>query len=687
VLIFILVFSAPFFHGHYSRDNLRYAEMLSSIDPNYENSFYLGISALFNGDLIKSRECFEEIADRKTEALYYLGIIYFQLGQYDEAHDYFLRLLDKRDDIWQVYYYLGLIDLKNNRVDAAMQYFKMTPDSVDIVLLIDYIEDYNQLVDAREDFSKGLFLGAISKYQHVDYFFGYREIGMALSFLGEEAYEISLTLLDSVIQKSDNEELVQRAVYESAKIYYYLKDNVQVRACLREYLKYRYDDHALFLMGMTFGNEAKYDSAFYYFENLPDSIDEYLFQKGRVCYFLGFWGKAEELLLRQREDFPDSPYGDRAAFILGSINFKRKEYEHAIDFYNELVNTYPRSLYAAIAQKNIGDAYFDLQMYEDALQAYEKTVTFEPPPKLREETELRIYETSYYLKKYASLIEALGRFVDEHQGTDLAYNTQLRIAKILLTEKEYYQSLAILNEIIEAKPGSGFAHRAQIEKARVFKTIGSIRDVKQIYGDLLARKDAHLYHSFAAYELGVIYLEEARYDSALSYYNLLLKDEKYREKATFEIAKIYNALGQNSESETMIDRLIAEFPSSVFLVDAYILKSKAYRRSGNYQKAISTLEELIGDVGKRPEVFIEIGSIYSEIEDYREARKNYLLACEYYKQNRNDAARALLLAGDASVSLGDNKSAHEYYLQANLIAQSPSLKEQANAKIDAIAEE
>lgn len=687
MLVLLSFLLAGFYNGQDLENALRYAEMKSAIDPNYDNYYQTGVYALLAGDLDKSRKYLEAIEHKKPEILYYLGVVYFQLGIYDKSTEYFQHLLDKRSDIWQAHYYLGLIDLKHNRVDEAMAYFQQTPDSVDIVLLTDYIEDYNQLVDACEAYKKGFFSHAIKYYMEVDYFFGYREIGLALAFEGNAQYKASLALLDSVISHSENKDLVARAVYETAKIYYYLEDNVQARRYLIEYLKYQQEDQALYLLGMTFCNESKYDSALHYFEGLPDSVDQYLFQKGRANYFLGSWGKAEELLLRQREYFPDSPYGDRATFILASINFKRKEYIHAIDFYGELVETYPNSLYAASAQKSLGDAYFHMQMYEKALNAYEGVDAFEPIQYLREQTELMIYETLFYLKKYPTLLKALNDFVDNNYGTDLAFNTQLRIAKILLESKEYYQSLSVLNKVIEQRPGSPIAHRSWIEKARVYRAIGNINDVKRIYNELLAREDAGFYHSYVAYELGFIYLEEARYDSALFYYNLLLKDTKYREKAIFEIAKIYNILGQNNESETMIDKLIREYPSSVFLVDAYILKSKTYRKTGYFEKAISILEELIRSVGNRPEVYIEIGSIYYEIENYLKARDNYLLACEYFKQNRDDAARALLFAGDASIGLDDIEAAREYYLQANLIAQSLSLKNQANAKINAIGEE
>lgn len=686
ILLLVMIGGGVYFNEQSLDETARYFELVSSIAPSYENYYRAGVYALINGELNKSRQ-YLEVVSKRSGAIFTLGVVYYQLGLYDLSAEHFERLLKKRSDIWQAYYYLGLIKLRQNEITAATQYFEEIPDSIDIVLLIDYIADYNELVSARQKFERALFHDAIRQYQNVSSFFGYREVGLALAFSKLEEYETSLLLFDSVICYSDNETVRQRATYESAKIYYFLRDDSKAREYLRQYLTFQTDYQVQFLLGMTFSNESRYDSAVHYFEGLPDSVDQYLFHRGRAVYFLGLWGKAEELLLRQREDFPDSPYGDRATFILASINFKRKEYDQAIDFYSELVGIYPKSLYAAVAQKNLGDSYFHLKEYKQALKSYNLVKEFKPSQNIAAQIVLRTYETLYYLKKYPSLIDALQRFIEDNPASSLVSSTQLRIAKILYKKQAYYRSLSVLNKIIEQKPGSSVAHKALVEKARVYQTMGNVYEVKKVFVQLLVDSNAEMYYSYAADELGMIYFEESKYDSALHYYNLLLENEKYREKAIFEIAKTYDILGQSKEAETMTDKLITEFPLSIFLFDAYILKSKIYRRAGYYDKAVETLEDLIRKAGKRPEVYVEIGNLYIEIEDYLSAREYYLLACEFFKQKRDDAAKALLFAGDASIGLGEKEVARQYYLQANSIALSLSLKNQATAKISAIGEE
>ncbi len=687
ILFLILFPGAAYLNQHSFNEASRYYALYSSIDPSHESYYGAAICVLIAGALDESIELFEAIVCKRPEIFYYLGVTYYQFGMYDKSAFYFNLLHGTKKLLLQSHYYLGLIKLKQNRTEETMEYFNRIPDSFDKTLLVDYLEDYNLLVRAQQKFVDGQYDAAIGLYEKVKHFLGYREIGYALALVEIKDYKKSLVLLDSLIDHSNDKQLVVRSMFEAAKVCIILKKASKAREYLKRCLTIKPDDETHFLLGKTFSDEARYDSALIYFENLPDSVDEYLFYKGRTEYFLGLWGKAEELLLLHREIFPDSKYGDRAMFILASINFKRKEYDHAIDFWNDLVAMYPNSTYAAAAQKGIGDAYFKMKEYKNALNAYYMIPQYKPSPTTESQTTLMIYETLYYLKKYPSLIVALRRFIEENPSSKLMSATRMRIAKIFFDKKEYYQSISELNKIIEAHPNSPAAHKAFIEKARVYQAIGNRQEVKKVFKQLLDDENAETYHSYAAHELSNIYFNEAKYDSALYLYNLLMDDEDYREKAIFEIAKIYDMLGQNEESEMMIDKLISEFPSSVWLFDASILKAKAHKSRGYYTEAISILHELIKKVGQKPEIFIEIGNIYFEMEDYLNARKNYLIACDYFKQKRDDAARTLLLAGDASMAIGDKKAAREYYLQANLIAESLPLKDQATAKISTIGNE
>ena len=665
----------------------RYFQLISSIEPSYEAYYNNTICAVANGELEKASDLGQRACSEKPECLYFLGIAYYQLGRYEHAAQCLKLLRKKNMKIWQADYYLGLLYLKQNKLTEAMQYLDSVPNSNNKTWLINYIKNYKLLVEAQEKLKHGQYQEALGLYNNIDNFFGSKELGIALAFAKMGEYKKSLDLLNTVIKDSQDRQLISQSLFEAGKISYLSNDLIHAQDYLRKYLDIEPNDIGWFLLGKIYWNDAKYDTAAIYFNMLPDSIDAYLFYKGRTDYFLGSWGKAEEQLLRHREIFPNSTYGDRAIHILALINFKRKEYNQAIDFWRELVDFHPKSSYVAMAIKGIGDAYFDMKEYRNAIKSYRRVKAYEPAAMLDMETDLRIYETQYYLGKYPSLVDALRSFIEENPNSNLVPKTHLRIAKILFEKEEYYQSLAELDKLIEGFSESPVANEALIEKARVCERLDKTREMKNSFQYLLAKENAAEYYSYAANELGNIYSRESKNDSALYYYNLLLESAQYRERAVFEIAKIYHTLGQNEGAVAMINKLITEYPSSVFLLEVYILWSKIHKSNGNYPEAINMLNDLVQKIGPKPELYIEIGNIYFELGDYPNARDKYLLASEQFKQNRDESANAMILAGDAARAIGDKKNAHAYYLQANLIAKSLILKNQATAKMNTTGEE
>ena len=665
---------------------LRYYKLASQISPSYENSYGLAIGTLAQGEYRKSRELFERTQIGKNEAQYYLGIIAYRSGDLENAKQYF-ESFHRKNRIWQADFYLSLVNIRKNEIALGLDYLKTTPKSAIKDWLINYLEDYEQLVAAREVFQQGTYGAAIELYKEVENFSGFKDFGLALCHAKTGEYNKSLALFDTIITNSDDELLTTKSLHEAAKLYFQRKNYLKARQYVTRYLQIKTSSDVQFLLGQIYSSEAKYDSAMISFESLPDSIDEYLFFKARTSYLLGLWGKAEEQLMRHREIFPNSVYGDRAIRILALINYRRKEYTQAIACWTDLLAYFPNSSFVATAMKGIGDSYFGLKNYEQAFEAYLKVNEYQPAADILEETKLKIYETSYYLGKYPSLVTALKSYVGANPKSSLTAKVRLRIAKVMAEQNELYGSLTELDRLIEDYPDSAITNDALVERTHVCEKLGDRKEMINSLLGLLAKKKTSEYYSYAANELGVIYLKESRYDSALYYYNILQDFQKYRDRALLEIAKIYDHLGQSSASELMIDKLIAEFPTSVFLFDAYVLKAKAYKKKGDYQSAIELLNEVIQKLGPKPEFYIEIGNLYFELEDYPSARANYLLASERFEQNRDEAAKALILAGDATIAIGDKRGAQDYYLQANLVAKSVTLKSQATAKLSKITED
>ncbi len=677
-------------------DQLRYRQLEAKIEPTWQTDRELAVHWLLNGHPDETVRMLAVRPCRTVEDDYLLGIACYRLGEYERARDFLesARIaatgMHPAQRLQYVDYYLGLLYIKEQRLDKARDHFSGHIPLSEPLDPVWFFNGYDKLVLARQKIAEGDHQGARDIYIGVSDFFGYRELGLAIAYEGLGDHDSARRYCDTVVQYAHDEGLVMTALSGLGRISYALKDYGRAAGFYKRYYAGTRDADAAFMIALCLSNEGKYDSAGLYFRELPDTVDDYLFYQGRTDYFRGQWGGAEEKLLRHREFFPGSKYADRGLYILGTINYKRKEYQPAVEFYADLVNLYPASQYAASAMKTIADAYYSQAEYRQALESYRKVRDFQPAVKMRGETALKIYETMFFLKKFPSMTAALRRFIDDNADSVYAGGiigtVRLRIAKMLNRDGEYYQSMIELDKLITADNDPAVVCEALVERARVARDMGNINEEKRSYREIAKRQDNRDYYTFAVGELASIYAKAAEYDSALYYYNLLLSDDKSREMAMFEIARLYAALGQYNETETMADRLIADFPNSVFLVDAYLLKSRSLRQRGKYDAAVKILAVLAETTSVKPEVYVEIGDIYMEINDFQKARDSYVAACDYYKQDRDGAAKALLSAGDAVRALGDKNGAREFYLRGAMIAQSLSIKDQLSARLSELDE-
>ncbi len=685
IVLFIFLQGGDYLHAGNFNTALRYYELEAKISARPDVYYNFGICALAQGKIEQAITCFYRVMNNKPEALFYLGVAYYRLGKLDSAACYFDKLKEK--DITSIKYYLGLINLKSGKISEAKRYFDSLSEPELRTGLIQYADDLGYLQRARQKFIQGDYKKALELYDKVKGFPGYRRLGRAMTLIELHQYKLARRFLDSVIKVNNDSLLYFSGLLEAGRLYYRIKNFKRAKQYLKKYLEHRTGNTANFLMGKILSDEQRYREAVRYFRVLPDSVDAFLFYKGRTDYFLGFWGRAEEELMRHYELFPDSKYADRVIYIIAAINFKRKEYRSAIDFWQELIKNFPKSDYVKAAKIGIGDAYYNMKEYRRALSFFLDAQKEKKFLKQDPELNLKIYETKYRLGYYRSIVEALRRYLRDYPATSLAHKVHLRIARIFFNQRNYYQSLSEIETILREHPSAMIRDDALFQKVRICRAIDDKEGLKHTLKDLLQNKGNQEYYLYAVNELAGIFRDEMKYDSSLYYYNILLDSDKYQEKAIMDIAHIYEILSRTDEAETMVDRLIKEFPESVFIVDAYRLKSRLYEKKGDYDKAIGILKELLKTEGERAEVYIDIGNIYFQNEDYVNARKNYLRACEHYRQKRDEAARALILAGDASNALGEKEEAKKFYLRANLIAESPVFKNKAIMKIGRIGEQ
>lgn len=218
-----------------------------------------------------------------------------------------------------------------------------------------------------------------------------------------------------------------------------------------------------------------------------------------------------------------------------------------------------------------------------------------------------------------------------------ANELKLRRAHMYSIQGNPQGALAILKEILRAEPGNTDAQYA----------------MGLVYGMLDQPQKAIQYYQLASadgVELGLIYgnigdeyYKMERYDKAMSYYKKSIAENPDEERSMYNLSCIYEDEGRHAEAEAFFRAQTSEHPYSfcawiaygracmnlelwqqaieayeyAIVVDktnvqAYFCLCDAYRRAGNYGKAVSVLHECLDYAEDKSWVYYSMGMIYME---------------------------------------------------------------------------
>jgi len=175
-------------------------------------------------------------------------------------------------------------------------------------------------------------------------------------------------------------------------------------------------------------------------------------------------------------NYPGTPEGVEAQYLLGESYRRTEQYDLARKAYQDLVREYPNSTYRDEAQLKIGVTYFeeslppeyDQEMTYKAMEEFEVFLADYPNSPVRGEAEdwLRMCREKLAKKMYlngklylkmgytAAARHTFQRILDRHPASESAAPAILGIARSYLREKKRTEAEAALDRLIDEFPGT-----------------------------------------------------------------------------------------------------------------------------------------------------------------------------------------------------------------------------------------
>ena len=183
--------------------------------------------------------------------------------------------------------------------------------------------------------------------------------------------------------------------------------------------------------------------------------DKYLFDGGVIYYDSSEYTNALTAFQQLINDFPESKYAASAQYYIGYINEKNLGYYiQALLEYQELINNYPDSPYADDAQLGIGNCYYITYDYSHAIEAYQKLIEDYPESSLLALAQYSIAQSYRKLVNYEQAILEFTKVIDNYPESDYPASAQYYIGYSYYEAKDYSQAILEFQITIDNYPDS-----------------------------------------------------------------------------------------------------------------------------------------------------------------------------------------------------------------------------------------
>jgi len=329
--------------------------------------------------------------------------------------------------------------------------------------------------------------------------------------------------------------------------------------------------------------------------------DYLAYLKGRALYLDKQYEKAVETFEQLQKEFPTSPWARRATFA-GALALARKgDFRSAELIYRteaEYLLSEDRKQQLADIYLEFADDYFKPPEeekkpdYQKALEFYQKALEVGPKPDKRIEVELLAAECHQKLGKMDEAAALYEKFIEDYAEGPLNVEARYRLGQCRLAQGNLKQARRTWQDLLaeHADSPSDRIAEASFQLSRCWKTPKPENDEQLSLGvaaleAFIERFPEHKLASQAHLEIAQSYIHRGRYEDAAESLKRFLADERYGDRKEAPDAR--NLLGRSYQ-------LQKKFPEALATWRDYLAKHPAHKEWSSVQREIINTEYLMG---------------------------------------------------------------------------------------------
>ncbi|MCG2431956.1 tetratricopeptide repeat protein [Aequorivita xiaoshiensis] len=595
------------------------------------------------------------------------GYVYFKAKRYDEAKNYFNRVITSQEYGSQAKYYLGFIAYEGDDYEEANKNFEDVKGEERYSEDLSYYQadmnfklgNFQKAIDMGKEqfnnsspaeksqlskiigesyFNLGQYSEAIpylkeykgtrGKWNNTDYYL----LGYAYYKQGD--FEKAIGEFNKIIDGKNA--VAQNAYYHLAESYLKLNKkqealNAFKNASEMDFSAEIQEDAYLNYAKLSYEIGNSYKSTpqviLSFIEKYPNNANNEELKKLLIDSYITSKNYKEALdLLENNKNFVDKAAYQKVAFFRGIELYNESNYNEAIMYFDKSLKEPQDQDFTARATFWKAESDYQLANYEKSLSGYNKFAKLAGSQNISEYKNLK-YNLAYNqfkLKNYADAIANFKSYVSSPSAENVRKkDAYLRLGDSYFVTSQYWPAMENYNAAVEMGGNNDYA---EFQKAISYGFVD--RSEKKIE-ELIAFSKKYpksVYRDDALYELGNTYIAQNKNTEAISAYDQMIRDTPnsiFVPKALLKKALIYDNTGRSNEALAIFKRVAKDFPSTQEALQAVSSAKIIYIDQGNVDEYARWVKGLD---------YVQVGD--TELDD-----ATYLAAEQPYLENKQSQAQ------------------------------------------------
>lgn len=586
---------------------------------------------------------FHQLSNFREEALYKLGLLYFNLAQYEKCRDRLSLLIEtypENEHYGAAQYWLGEAFTIEGKYKEAITFFEQAIKNKRNNRFLDYsVYTLATIYEKNGDYKKAVeFYDYLLSYHKNSTLVSSAQIRIGYCYFKMKEYESSIIELSNPVVQSLPEEKQAEALYMLGNSFFRVGDYDKARTTLLELLKrfpetsyYREINYSIAWCNFQ---QKKYSDAYKVFQNLADGTDSIgrlsMYWKAESQRYLGNDNDALRMYQEFIKKYPSSPMVQGVQYQVGVIYYNNKMYEKAANFLSSAsssqdAETKLRSLlllgeielnrqkftaalkYFTLAKSipeisegltnrvvlGLGASTFYANKLEDA-EKYLSYLDQKFPSFENDKVQFYLGEVRFKRDNFTDAIQNYRRVVSV--DTELGASALYGVAYCYYNLKDYDNAGYSFNDFLKKFPKDARTVDARMRLADTYLAAKRYADAAKMYDEILKLKVQAGNKDYLTFQYALTLYKSGKVQQALSEFNRMLTQyprSAHTENALYMIGWIRFQQGKQEEAINSYLYLISYAPKSKLLPLALYAIGDAYYNLGSYDSAIMYYDKVV----------------------------------------------------------------------------------------------